>query len=1479
MTSSTTEGPLDGPNDGPNDGPLDGLTEGPPDGPPDGLTECPPDGVASRWVVVAGTGNYEHQEPLPCVGEDLDLVSGLFGELGYGTAVPVLDLSTAELREALTRWAVHATDEDGALVLYFSGHGDVGTDNRHYLLCRDSQAGLLRGTALSTEDLVGIVTECGLRRLLLIIDTCYAGQGGVDVVRGLAAGLLASREVDERQLTAFSVIAAARPQEMARDGAFARALAEAVRDPTLGGQRQPKLYIEQVVDHVNASLSVISPFQHATWGTLPGGEGYPFIPNPRYVADAPGEGVLDLAEQRTALTPEGRLRREELLNHFVPRGRGVERASDPGSFFTGRRAALEALSGWAAGGTRDFGRAVVVTGGPGTGKSSLLGRLLLTVGTAGSAPMGAGEPVASRPVDAAIHARHKTLAEVALGIAEAAGLSTAVPAEPAQLVQALERRTEPLVLVVDALDEAGTSGSVHEAKRIATLLLAPLAKLPCVWLAVGTRRQVVDDLGPGFAPLDLDEPQWTDHDDVTAYAAQLLQAPDGPGSVGRYTALEADPVARAIARQAGYNYLFTRLAARTLARRDESLDTERPDWAGQLPGPQSSAFFWALAETTGGDNERARALLLPLALAEGSGLPAGSVWPAVAGALSDTPVTADDVRWILEVADAHVVEVLDRDLRSVYRLYHESFAEELRERPDPSADQRAMVGALIGLVPADPDTGMRDWHAADPYIRTHLATHAAACGLLDDLVLDPGYLMAAEPTVLLTALEAVTAPAARAAAATFQRCAPLLAAEPDPARQAAQLRMVALQEGATDLADAVTHDVPGLPWETLWADTAPGQYRSLGSFTPAPHSLAVLHPNGRPVIVTVQRDIGVQWWDGSTGERLGRLSGVPGDVEAVAACQESGAPWIVVRYTERDRPFLALWDLESGSRLGPPVAASIPVASLPHACVRVRDTCIAAVPEGNTVRLVDLCTGRHVKRLHGAPPPREDGTTWTAIGARDGRVTVSAASGGQRYDTSALRPRLAQMSIWSFDPNSSRPVKQTWSGRLRGNQVLGLAVADGRVEVATTNGFRFTKRLYDDRSRSRAAMREWVFDGPFDSLLLVCSSTDTMALRINEGRYEVLGPDFEPRSIQIAAGATRTWTAANSPEGNMVLASADTSNSLKLWRMGASVDPESPGDEISPAHRCAVAELEGGTVLITAKLSSPYGSKDIRAVDPVSGRSKPLPLPADRPVLGLVPAPGGPGLPPVLYQLYRAKREPKAWVLAADGTRSLLLPEASVGARIQVGRLEGRPVVFSSEAKQVHVWDLAGKLLHTLPNDRHEHVRHLEAEDGRLFLLVRDFRRLRVIDLPSGTSQAWNASSPLRLDESADLGSWEGIPAIAYLTRSRPAASASRTLSVEVRDLTAPQREPLFRWAVPAGCALSDVRLLPGTTRDALLLTTQDHRLLLVDPATPEHALDIPVGSDILSLAPVDDRVLAAVTPSGVIALRLPPAASPNHLG
>jgi hypothetical protein len=66
---------------------------------------------------------------------------------------------------------------------------------------------------------------------------------------------------------------------------------------------------------------------------------------------------------------------QALRGHFEPRGRGVDQRSRPGWYFTGRVRALQELVEWLTGAGSDL-RPRVVTGGPGSGKSAVLGRLV-----------------------------------------------------------------------------------------------------------------------------------------------------------------------------------------------------------------------------------------------------------------------------------------------------------------------------------------------------------------------------------------------------------------------------------------------------------------------------------------------------------------------------------------------------------------------------------------------------------------------------------------------------------------------------------------------------------------------------------------------------------------------------------------------------------------------------------------------------------------------------------------------------------------------------------------------------------------------------------------------------------------------------------------------------------------------------------------------------------------------------------------------
>jgi hypothetical protein len=66
----------------------------------------------------------------------------------------------------------------------------------------------------------------------------------------------------------------------------------------------------------------------------------------------------------------------EDFQHWEIKGRGVDDEAMQANFFVGRTAALAQISGWLTGRATDQ-RARVVTGGPGSGKSALLARIIL----------------------------------------------------------------------------------------------------------------------------------------------------------------------------------------------------------------------------------------------------------------------------------------------------------------------------------------------------------------------------------------------------------------------------------------------------------------------------------------------------------------------------------------------------------------------------------------------------------------------------------------------------------------------------------------------------------------------------------------------------------------------------------------------------------------------------------------------------------------------------------------------------------------------------------------------------------------------------------------------------------------------------------------------------------------------------------------------------------------------------------------------
>ena len=454
----------------------------------------------------------------------------------------------------------------------------------------------------------------------------------------------------------------------------------------------------------------------------------------------------------------------DLHRHWRPRARGVDQDTTPGWYFTGRTALLRELTGWLQDGSQ--GRAVrVVTGRAGTGKSAVLAWLCALSDPQLRAEIAAARPAASADaaavpaagrIKAAVWARGLDARGAAGALAAALALPVAAGAPVEDVLAAIgdlaPAERSGLVVVLDALDEAAAP------RDIAHQLLVPLARDLGVKVLAGTRPGRDEELLAAFGEraviYRLDDPAWFDRHDLAGYAAACLRADFDPDLTSSY---RTDPgacrqVAAAIAEAAGSNFLVAGLAAR--ARADGPvIDVSAPGWRDrqQFPADVGQAFDHYLARF-GGNETRARDLLRAVAYAEGTGLPADELWAGMASAFAaPSRYGTEDLAWLLDSASDYLVESGTEDDQPVYRIFHQALIEHLRPGHQETRHQRQLVKVLIRTVSSG--AAGPDWTHAPSYVRGHLAAHAAEAGLLDSLLDDPDFLVAADPAGLFAALQ------------------------------------------------------------------------------------------------------------------------------------------------------------------------------------------------------------------------------------------------------------------------------------------------------------------------------------------------------------------------------------------------------------------------------------------------------------------------------------------------------------------------------------------------------------------------------------------------------------------------------------------------------------------------------------------------------------------------------------------------------
>jgi tetratricopeptide (TPR) repeat protein len=673
--------------------------------------------AVARFVGV-GVGEYDNGHPrLEHAIPDVEAVADLL-EASFECTV-LRDPGEGAARDYLKALRGSLPEGGGSLVLLWSGHAVRSPVDGLRLLARDSgdydDDGLGAG-----GDVAAPCAQSGASQLLLIVDTCFSGEA---VTAGELAARIMQRSPPEGEHVWVGVLTSCLPEEVARDGLFARRLARLLeRGPEPGpGTRallvqrwSPQSEYIRGDDLCDAILK--------TWGTsahtpdfLSHGSAWSMFRNPRYDPGAP----------------------ERVVEHLLLAARG---GAAPGehSWFTGRAAEVDQVVGWVRSGRPGLH---VITGSAGTGKTAVAGRVVSLSNPAERdrllaerRAIGHADP-GGRSVAAHVHARGLTADRAADLIASQLVRAGVLAAQPdrrnaAELVGQVQRAAEDgaaaPVIVVDGLDEAR-----GQAFTIAEELLLRLA--PYATVIVSTRElrrgqtepSLLDVLTAGVAELDLDDPaaQQRGRGDMRAYIARRLAGVD--------PAMDPDAVAGHLAGETsmtgGSPFLLARLVTDQL--RASPVDTSRPGWQDQVSHSIEYAFDADLAQAHAA-GESARTLLTALTWGFGAGLPEEE-WLACANALGDGELGRDDVTAVLDQVGRYIIQDGEAGA-AVYRIAHQTLADHIRppfaathqQVFDPQAQPVAaeLLGRYAELLASGvPVTG-------PGYLWRYAWRHAAAAG-------------------------------------------------------------------------------------------------------------------------------------------------------------------------------------------------------------------------------------------------------------------------------------------------------------------------------------------------------------------------------------------------------------------------------------------------------------------------------------------------------------------------------------------------------------------------------------------------------------------------------------------------------------------------------------------------------------------------------------------------------------------------------
>jgi uncharacterized caspase-like protein len=135
--------------------------------------------MPGKFALIIGNSHYEDSSLRRLRAPDLD-VQGLEEVLKapdvghFDEVTTLLNEDCASVRKAVARF-YDQRQRDDLLLLYFSGHGVKDEQGHLYLALRDTESGLLAGTAMETAFITGRMDRSFSKRQVLVLDCCHSG--------------------------------------------------------------------------------------------------------------------------------------------------------------------------------------------------------------------------------------------------------------------------------------------------------------------------------------------------------------------------------------------------------------------------------------------------------------------------------------------------------------------------------------------------------------------------------------------------------------------------------------------------------------------------------------------------------------------------------------------------------------------------------------------------------------------------------------------------------------------------------------------------------------------------------------------------------------------------------------------------------------------------------------------------------------------------------------------------------------------------------------------------------------------------------------------------------------------------------------------------------------------------------------------------------------------------------------------------------